>query len=128
VTETQLPATYAVIDKIERTPLAQSQQKLTDAGLDAASGGDITSLVTKRDRWTAAGRVPRRCRGERAVMRFEQYFATLEQLGVRDYVDLDLRIVRGLAYYTGIVFELFDATGEFRRSAVAGRTTICCRR
>src|SRR5215207_4315376 len=32
VTEAQLPATYAVIDKIERTPLAQSQQRLVDAG------------------------------------------------------------------------------------------------
>ena len=34
---------------------------------------------------------------------------------------LDLSIVRGLAYYTGIVFELFDATGEFRAICGGGR-------
>ena len=55
------------------------------------------------------------------LARFDQYFATLDALGVREYVDLDLRIVRGLAYYTGIVFELFDATGEFRAICGGGR-------
>ena len=40
---------------------------------------------------------------------------------MKEYVDLDLRIVRGLAYYTGIVFELFDATGEFRAICGGGR-------
>src|SRR5215216_1794277 len=47
VTEAQLAATYAVIDKIERTPLAQSQQKLTDAGLTAEVAASITALVTE---------------------------------------------------------------------------------
>ena len=45
----------------------------------------------------------------------------LEALGVRDWVTLDLSIVRGLAYYTGIVFELFDAKGEFRAICGGGR-------
>jgi histidyl-tRNA synthetase len=34
--------------------------------------------------------------------------------GLQDWVRFDLSIVRGLAYYTGIVFELFDKKGEFR--------------
>ena len=36
-------------------------------------------------------------------------------------MQLDLTIVRGLAYYTGIVFELFDAKGEFRAVCGGGR-------
>jgi histidyl-tRNA synthetase len=36
-------------------------------------------------------------------------------------VKLDLSIVRGLAYYTGIVFELFDTRGEFRAICGGGR-------
>jgi histidyl-tRNA synthetase len=36
-------------------------------------------------------------------------------------VQLDLRIVRGLAYYTGIVFELFDAEGALRAICGGGR-------
>ena len=36
-------------------------------------------------------------------------------------MDFDLRIVRGLAYYTGIVFEIFDRKGEFRAICGGGR-------
>jgi histidyl-tRNA synthetase len=53
--------------------------------------------------------------------RLERYFACLHALGVSDWVELDLSIVRGLAYYTGIVFELFDRKGEFRAICGGGR-------
>ena len=122
VTDVQLPATYAVIDKIERTPMAQSRQRLVDAGLTSEVAADVTTLVTEarsldalRARFAADERVAEH------LARFELYFAALEALGVREYVDLDLRIVRGLAYYTGLVFELFDATGEFRAICGGGR-------
>ena len=42
-------------------------------------------------------------------------------MGLGDFVDLDLTIVRGLAYYTGTVFELFDAGGELRAICGGGR-------
>jgi histidyl-tRNA synthetase len=45
----------------------------------------------------------------------------LRALGFGDYLDLDLGIVRGLAYYTGTVFELFDAKGELRAVCGGGR-------
>ncbi len=38
-----------------------------------------------------------------------------------EYVKIDLSIVRGLAYYTGIVFEVFDRSGKFRAIAGGGR-------
>jgi histidyl-tRNA synthetase len=47
--------------------------------------------------------------------------AHLSALGVADWVRFDLSIVRGLAYYTGIVFELFDARGQFRAICGGGR-------
>jgi histidyl-tRNA synthetase len=45
----------------------------------------------------------------------------LEQRGVIDYITFDLSIVRGLAYYTGVVFEAFDRKGEHRAIAGGGR-------
>ncbi len=45
----------------------------------------------------------------------------LAQRGLADYVKIDLSIVRGLAYYTGVVFELFDRKGELRAIAGGGR-------
>jgi histidyl-tRNA synthetase len=55
------------------------------------------------------------------IAELERYYTYLADLGVADWVVLDLSIVRGLAYYTGIVFELFDARGEFRAICGGGR-------
>ena len=41
--------------------------------------------------------------------------------GLADFVDIDVRIVRGLAYYTSIVFEVFDRAGKLRAIAGGGR-------
>jgi histidyl-tRNA synthetase len=41
--------------------------------------------------------------------------------GLADFVAIDIGIVRGLAYYTGIVFEVFDSAGKFRAIAGGGR-------
>jgi histidyl-tRNA synthetase len=45
----------------------------------------------------------------------------LEAMGLGEFVDLDLTIVRGLAYYTGTVFELFDAQKSLRAICGGGR-------
>ncbi len=50
-----------------------------------------------------------------------ELFKRLKQLGVDDYCVLDPRIVRGLAYYTGIVYEVFDAGESLRALAGGGR-------
>lgn len=52
------------------------------------------------------------------------YLAIREELAARgfaDFVELDLSIVRGLAYYTGVVFEVFDAKKSMRAVAGGGR-------
>ena len=122
VSDEQLPATYAVIDKIERTPLAVSHEKLSAAGLAGDVPKTVTALVTESESIVQLReRFPEDAGVAEHLDRFEQYFALLDALGVREYVDLDLRIVRGLAYYTGIVFELFDASGEFRAICGGGR-------
>ncbi len=47
--------------------------------------------------------------------------AELSHRGLADFVKVDLSIVRGLAYYTGVVFEVFDRAGELRAIAGGGR-------
>ena len=44
-----------------------------------------------------------------------------EDLGVREFVQVDFRVVRGLAYYTGAVWEIFDQAGKLRSIAGGGR-------
>jgi histidyl-tRNA synthetase len=53
--------------------------------------------------------------------KLDQLVDGLRERGLSDYVAIDVGIVRGLAYYTGIVFEVFDRSGKFRAIAGGGR-------
>jgi histidyl-tRNA synthetase len=53
--------------------------------------------------------------------KLDQLVDGLRERGLADYVAIDVGIVRGLAYYTGIVFEVFDRAGKFRAIAGGGR-------
>jgi histidyl-tRNA synthetase len=83
------------------------------------------------------GREPREKTAEKLGDLAEPVFATLKsggksqklsklvdalrRRGLADFVTIDIGIVRGLAYYTGIVFEVFDRAGKFRAIAGGGR-------
>lgn len=53
--------------------------------------------------------------------RLEELLGLLDSYGIRDFIRVDLGIVRGLAYYTGVVFEAHDRAGQFRAIAGGGR-------
>ena len=53
--------------------------------------------------------------------RLDTVEAGLRHRGLQDFVKRDYTVVRGLAYYTGVVFEVFDRSGEFRAIAGGGR-------
>lgn len=121
ITEDMLPAVYAVVDKLDREPRASLETKLRAAGLHDVFIARMfevlkhPDLATLRDRY---GDVPEL---REDFTRLARYFEYLEALGVADWVEFDLSIVRGLAYYTGIVFELFDARRELRAICGGGR-------
>ncbi len=53
--------------------------------------------------------------------KLDQLVEGLRARGLANFVAIDVGIVRGLAYYTGIVFEVFDRAGKFRAIAGGGR-------
>jgi histidyl-tRNA synthetase len=53
--------------------------------------------------------------------KLDRLVAGLHGRGLAGFVDVDVRIVRGLAYYTGVVFEVFDRAGKLRAIAGGGR-------
>jgi histidyl-tRNA synthetase len=59
--------------------------------------------------------------GSATSERLDTVEAGLRHRGLQDYVKRDFTVVRGLAYYTGVVFEVFDRSGEFRAIAGGGR-------
>ena len=56
-----------------------------------------------------------------AIAELKTLFELCTAYGVGDYLDFDASVVRGLAYYTGVVFEAFDRKGELRAICGGGR-------
>jgi len=57
----------------------------------------------------------------RQTVELQSILDNLAARGLRAFVKVDYKVIRGLAYYTGVVFEAFDAKGEFRAVAGGGR-------
>ena len=119
VTEAQRPAVFAVIDKLNRQPRDASRERLQEIGVSSEAINFVLQLTNYAILGTIDGHADAETRKRLDDM--QRFQAHLHALGVGDWVDFDLTIVRGLAYYTGIVFELFDAHGEFRAICGGGR-------
>ena len=116
-------AVLSVADKLARQPRNVSEEKLAAAGLDqrqidAALRVDSTTL-DEISRALQHGSAEDAAHVDEMRKLFD-YVATLVPDGA-DWLRFDLSIVRGLAYYTGVVFELFDRSGEFRAICGGGR-------
>jgi len=59
--------------------------------------------------------------GSKVVAEFDKLFELAEAYGFADWISFDASVVRGLAYYTGIVFEGFDREGHLRAICGGGR-------
>jgi histidyl-tRNA synthetase len=115
IADDQLPAVYAVIDKLDRQPEEVSRERLADLGVR----GEVQDFVVALRHVGAMDSNDPEIVARSADMKRLQDLAA--SLGIGDWIDVDLTIVRGLAYYTGTVFELFDARGEFRAICGGGR-------
>ncbi len=121
VGEQALPAAFGVVDKVEREPADRTIERLTgEVGMSGASARELLDTLDFGIEAIEARFASRDDAGP-YVERLSSYLATLRAMGLGDYVEVDLKIVRGLAYYTGIVFELFDRKGELRAICGGGR-------
>lgn len=112
----QLPTVYAVVDKLEKEPRASLAAKLKSAGLKEAVCNRIFAVLDApfEEILSQHAHLPE-------ISRLQEVARLLSQMDLGDFVKIDLSVVRGLAYYTGVVFELFDRHGEFRAIAGGGR-------
>lgn len=119
VTEAQRPAVYAAVDKLEREPRDVLVDRLTAVGLSDRQVEELFAVCEIRELDELRRRAGDVAGAE--LDRLARYRDAVEALGFGDWLVFDLSIVRGLAYYTGIVFELFDARGQFRAICGGGR-------
>ncbi len=122
VMNTEMPAVFAAIDKAGREPRDVTVGKVEKAVSSAEARQGVERLLDNtRDLDSLARDFLDSPDVVEEVARMREYMSFLDALGVGEWVDFDLSIVRGLAYYTGKVFELFDAKGEFRAICGGGR-------
>lgn len=122
VPEEGLPLAYNIVDKLERDSREGITARLSgELGLGPAAAARVLAIFDIRDfdslRESLAGE-PQLAEDFERISAFLRH---LEGMGLGEFVRFDLSVVRGLAYYTGIVWELFDARGELRAIAGGGR-------
>jgi histidyl-tRNA synthetase len=122
VPEDQLTLVYNIVDKLEReTPAALAARMTAEASVSAETADAVLAIFRHRD-FDAVREAYGQTEGVAPeIERMAALFATLDAMGLREFARFDLSIVRGLAYYTGIVFELFDTRGELRAICGGGR-------
>lgn len=117
----RLDALYAVLDKKPKLPPEAFREILAQRVPDAGQAKKVLDFMSL----DAIGRIGEVTQPDDAVRgaaaELEQVFAILDWMGVGEYCGFDPGIVRGLAYYTGVVFEVHDVGGELRAVCGGGR-------
>lgn len=118
-TEIDTREAIRAVDKREKIEDAEYYALLTDAGLTRSEAEQFDALLDTDDPvelvdFAGTDRV------ESAVMNLENVLSAVEDFGAREYCTVSLETARGLDYYTGVVFECFDAAGEVSRSVFGG--------
>ena len=110
--------TCIIVDKMDKLPADTVSQQLADLGLEPNAIGTIQSTLGIKDMESL-----REVLGEdsEAVSELTNLFSALDSYGISEWVEFDASIVRGLAYYTGPVFEAHDRAGELRAICGGGR-------
>ncbi|MDF1813089.1 MAG: histidine--tRNA ligase [Verrucomicrobiales bacterium] len=103
VGEEQIPEFLQIIDKKERTKPEDFEKALATFQVTPS---DIEQFIQS---------------GSDASETLQTIVADLTARGLGEFLEVDLRIVRGLAYYTGAVFEIFDIGKGMRAVAGGGR-------
>jgi histidyl-tRNA synthetase len=111
-------ATCVLVDKLDKVPLDAIQGDLQELGLDRSVVEKLTQVLTVKTvdeiKETLGEDSP-------AVLQLTKLMTLCEAYGIEDWILFDASVVRGLAYYTGVVFEAFDRRGELRAIAGGGR-------
>jgi histidyl-tRNA synthetase len=118
VSEENFAPVCVVVDKIDKLPREKIVEELEALGVDASAIDGILAAMELRsieDLETLLGA------DADAVAELRRLFSLADAYGYADWLVFDASVVRGLSYYTGVVFEGFDRAGELRAICGGGR-------
>ncbi len=102
------PAVFRLIDRKEKMDDRAWQEKAKSIGIDKDQFSGLRSILADKDAW-------------KDFDELREFFDSVEMMGVADYIEYDPKVIRGLDYYTGTVFEAQDISGEERAILGGGR-------
>ncbi|MBI5762874.1 MAG: histidine--tRNA ligase [Planctomycetes bacterium] len=116
---------YALMDKAGKLPREETARRWSEAYGSAISYEKLDALMsvaTLPELRAAVGAIaPATADLESAASDTERLLAILQDFGIIEYCKINLRVVRGLAYYTGPVFEFYDRSENERAICGGGR-------
>lgn len=110
--------TCVIVDKMDKLPVDVIEAQLSDLGLASESISTIRSVLIITDLESLSSALSS---GSEALIELQSLFSLCESYGISDWVSFDASVVRGLAYYTGPVFEAQDRAGNLRAICGGGR-------
>lgn len=110
--------TCVIVDKMDKLPEDVIEAQLSDLGLSSDSISTIRSVlgITNLESLSSA-----LASDSEALIELQTLFSLCDSYGISDWVSFDASVVRGLAYYTGPVFEAHDRAGNLRAICGGGR-------
>jgi len=110
--------TCIIVDKMDKLSSDVIEDQLSDLGHDSKVVTTIQAVLGIKD----MNSLQKALKDESvAVSELNLLFDAIDSYGISEWVEFDASIVRGLAYYTGAVFEAHDRTSEFRAICGGGR-------
>ena len=110
--------TCIIVDKMDKLSSDVIEDQLSDLGHDSKVVTTIQAVLGIKDMNSLQKALKDK---SVAVSELNLLFDAIDSYGISEWVEFDASIVRGLAYYTGAVFEAHDRTGEFRAICGGGR-------
>jgi histidyl-tRNA synthetase len=121
IPEKRLESLYPVLDKKDKVPVGEFKQMLNKKVAGAKIADKIQEFMEIKVISDIGKIVEPDDKINEAVDKIAVLFDWLKRMGVVEYCQFDPGIVRGLAYYTDIVYEIYDKRGELRAIGGGGR-------
>jgi len=102
------PAVFRVVDKLDKLSEKEWRDYAVETGLTTSQVDGLLALLMDNDLWRNSGELI-------------EFFELIKTFGVEDYVAYNPKVIRGLDYYTGTVFEAYELGGQSRAILGGGR-------
>ena len=121
IAEKQLEPLYALLDKRGKLPAETFEKMLADSIADKDKRKKILGLMSVESPEQINELVELADDAKKSLDELKRLFELLDVMGVAAFCKFDIGVVRGLAYYTGIVYEIYDKASELRAIGGGGR-------